>query len=80
MKMSARFDFVPVVEVSTDNFSEAWPFMIRSIRKSSFVAVDTVRVCLLKGFQADRKCCSGLFIDSSTQLVASVLVNFLLIS
>jgi len=67
MKMSARFDFVPVVEISTDNFSEAWPFMIRSIRKSSFVAVDTVRVCLLKGFHSTRKCCSGLFIAIRTR-------------
>ena len=41
--MSARFENVPVVEVSADNFAELWPFMIRAIKKSSFVALDTVR-------------------------------------
>ncbi|XP_068676879.1 target of EGR1 protein 1-like [Montipora foliosa] len=39
--MVARFDFVPVVEVSAANFSEVWPFMVRAINESSFVAVDT---------------------------------------
>lgn len=42
-KMSARFENVPVVEVSADNFAELWPFMVRAIKKSSFVALDTVR-------------------------------------
>lgn len=42
IKMAARFDYVPVVEVSADNFEEVWPFMVRAINKSSFVAVDTV--------------------------------------
>ena len=41
-KMVARFDFVPVVEVSAANFSEVWPFMVRAINETSFVAVDTV--------------------------------------
>lgn len=41
--MSARFENVPVVEVSADNFAELWPFMVRAIKKSSFVALDTVR-------------------------------------
>ena len=46
-KMVARFDFVPVVEVSAANFSEVWPFMVHAINESSFMAVDTVGTQLI---------------------------------
>ena len=42
VKMSASFHSVPVVDVSAENLEQVWPCLLRWIKETSFVAIDTV--------------------------------------
>ena len=40
--MESSQDRLPIIEVTEQNFSEIYPFLIKSIQNCSFIAVDVV--------------------------------------